>query len=142
MAFLTTHQPRFLWVSLLDSDEHAHRKEWDGYLSAIDQYSVWMEELQQTVDDLGLTEQTTIILTTDHGRGRGPFWHSHGRLPAGRHMFLAATGPWVGVSGTVVPEQTVRQADVRPTIERLLGLEPTPCDQSGCGTPIPGLVPR
>lgn len=141
LEHLRTHRPRFLWISLLDTDERAHQDDWPGYLDAIDRSDRLLAELVQTVGDLGLTEQTTIILTTDHGRGRGPLWTTHGSLPAARHMWLAATGPWVQLSGTIAGG-TLGQADVRPTVERLLGLEPSPCDAEGCGEPIPEIVPR
>lgn len=142
VAHLTTRRPRFLWISLLDSDEHAHADQHDAYLEAIRQYDRFIVVLQDAVEDLGLTEQTTIILTTDHGRGRGPLWTSHGKLPGARQMFLAATGPWVGLSGPVSGGPTIHQADVRPTIEHLLGLSPTPCTADGCGVVIPELTPQ
>ncbi|MFT5684509.1 MAG: membrane-anchored protein YejM (alkaline phosphatase superfamily) [Myxococcota bacterium] len=142
VTYFERYTPRFLWISFLDSDEHAHRDQHDEYLTAIQQYDRFLTTLQQTIAALGLTETTTIILTTDHGRGRGPFWTSHGHLPGARQMFLAATGPWVGLSGPISGGLTLHQADVRPTIERLLGLTPTPCEATGCGAPIPELTPR
>jgi membrane-anchored protein YejM (alkaline phosphatase superfamily) len=142
LRHLEEHQPRFMWVSLLDSDEHAHQGQHDEYITAIQRYDRFLVTLQAKVAALGLAETTTIILTTDHGRGRGPLWTTHGILPGAREMFLAATGPFVGLSGPVAGGATIHQADVRPTIERLLGLTPTPCEAPGCGSPIPELTPR
>ena len=142
MRYLEGYRPRFLWISLLDTDEFAHRDQREGYDLSLEQIDQWLVVLQEKLVEMGVAEQTTIILTTDHGRGRGPFWTSHGSIPAATQMWLAATGPWVGMSGVVSGGPRIHQADVRPTIEALLGLPPTPCEADGCGQVIPEIASR
>ena len=63
-----------------------------------------------------------MLITADHGRSRAD-WRTHGlTAPGSRDLFIAAIGPLV--RGGTAPG--ANQRDVRPTIERLLGLCPQP----------------
>jgi hypothetical protein len=140
LTYLEEERPRLLWISLLDPDERAHAREKAGYLEALGAADAVLARLDETLTRMpGYGEHTTVLVTTDHGRGEGPFWTSHSRFDVSRAIFLGARGPLtrpVGVSASEA--EPLEQADVRPTIERLLGLCPTSC--AGCGAPIPEVV--
>jgi hypothetical protein len=125
-------RPRFLWISLNDADEWAHRGSKDNYQNTLRRYDRWFDELVTRVRALeGYGEHTTIIVTTDHGRGEGDDWTSHDSShPASQRAFAFALGP-----GTGQPRER-RDAGhraLRPTIEALLGLR--------SAAPLPGVVP-
>lgn len=149
MLYLKKHQPRFLYIALNDSDDWAHFNNHPRYLEALGQYDRWLGELLDYLKRSGAYgENTTLIVTTDHGRGKGKEWTSHGlRQPSSRHVWLFAAGPGTRAfhadtgaeSGPGWPPaaHTTRylsHLDIRPTIEAALGLKPQACYR--CGHPI------
>lgn len=77
---------------------------------------------------------TTLLVTTDHGRGDGGLWRYHGlRYPESRWGWLFAIGP-----NTRRAEQDAKprysHVSIRPTIEVIFGLKPLSCML--CGEPI------
>jgi hypothetical protein len=121
MASLRAHRPRLLYIGLLDSDEWAHRGDRDRYVATLHQYDRYLCELDETLSQLGLQARTTVIVTTDHGRGPGANWHSHGAYPEAREVFFAFIGPRF----RALPAMRATHARIRPTIEWILGLYPT-----------------
>lgn len=125
LAHLEQHRPRFLYLSLLDVDEHAHARDRAAMQQALRESDRVLARIFAWVDALPADERarTTIIVTTDHGRGPGPFWFDHrSAFPQAREIFMAIVGT---TPSTAKSATSVTQADVRPTIEALLGLAPT-----------------
>jgi hypothetical protein len=126
-------RPRFLWISLNDADEWAHRGSQDSYLRTLHRYDRWFDELVtriRSLDDYG--ENTTLIVTTDHGRGAGGDWTSHGAgYPMAKQAFAFALGPGTGRARA---QCDAGHRALRPTIEALLGLREA--------APLPGVLPK
>lgn len=123
MEYLKEKCPRFMWISLVDSDEFAHEGDYPAYVSAMKNYDDYLDQLMtqlKTMGDYGT--QTTVIVTTDHSRGAGPLWRGHGITKnSEKKVFLFATGRNVterGHSG-----KKGNHLMLRPTIEGLLGLD-------------------
>lgn len=133
LAFWRTERPRFMHLALLDMDEFAHRRDVGGTLAALHAADDVIGSLADELKALPDAERrlTTILITADHGRGPGRLWPAHGAYAASRDLFLLAIGDAV-VGG----EQRVEQVDVRPTIERLFGLNP----EAGQGRAIEAIV--
>jgi len=123
LAHLSEHEPRFLWIALGDADEWAHEGDLDGYMAAARASDATLTSLVSTLAGLDLWDDTTLIVTTDHGRGPGPFWTSHSRWDTASGVWLMAHGPEVQRAGRVHggPDRTL--AGLRPSVEWLLGLE-------------------
>ena len=72
-------------------------------------------------------DRTTLIITTDHGRGHGPKeWLKHGAgeaLAGCEAIWIAMIGPGVPARGEIVSEDPVRQSDIAATASRILGLD-------------------
>jgi hypothetical protein len=139
LSHLSRERPRFLYIGLLDTDQWAHAGERDRYLDAARAADRLFERIDTALEAMPakVREQTTIIVTSDHGRGNGPLWIAHSRFDAARHVWLAARGPWVARAGLTRPTRTdVQHADIRPTVERLFGLCPTACEGASCGRVI------
>lgn len=122
-AFWQAHHPRFLHLAFLDTDEWAHQGLRPEYERALREVDARVAEVLRWVAALPPEEAklTTVILSADHGRGRGGKWTEHGFFhPGSGEIFVIAVGPLVARGES--PE--VDQRDVRPTVERLFGLCP------------------
>lgn len=137
LRYLKKHRPRFLFISLNDSDEWAHAEDYPKYLATLRQYDEWIQELNETLKSMGEYGANTLLLvTTDHGRGSGGNWGRHGILyPDSKYFWLY--GNRRGIQ-PVTPGQ-YSQANIRPTIETYLGLQPRQC--WGCPGPIQEVLP-
>jgi predicted AlkP superfamily pyrophosphatase or phosphodiesterase len=140
VAHWNQQKPRFLQISLLDTDEWAHagfREEYEAALLAAD---AQIAHLLALVDALPDEERslTTVLITSDHGRGHSN-WREHGFFELGsRDIFLAAFGETVLHSA--FDEKEVLQVDVRPTIERLFGFCTNERRVGGGGRPIEAIT--
>jgi arylsulfatase A-like enzyme len=133
LAWLESAGERFfLWVHLYDP--HADHKPpapfdsrfEDLYLGEIAYADAQVARLIQALAQYG-DDRTLIAVTSDHGESRGEHGEStHGLslYEATQHVPLILSG--VGLPrGASVPE-TVRLADVAPTLLRIAGLDPLP----------------
>jgi hypothetical protein len=141
LAHLKTTWPPLLWVALLDTDEWAHRDDRKRTNEALADSDRYLAELLQLLKNAP-TEQrrpTTILISTDHGRGPGEEWPHHGSRNGSERVFIIAHGPQVTAS-TSSSLGPLTLADLRPTIERLLGVCSAPCTAEGCGRVIPEVL--
>jgi hypothetical protein len=138
MRYLKLHRPRFMYIGLDDPDERGHRQEYPEYLASLRQSDQWLQQLDATLAQLGdYGRNTTLIVTTDHGRGDGLLWGEHLFLfPGSENIWMLAKGPMVQKGGTF--HQTYSHLDIRPTIEALMDLLPHTCQ--GCGQVIQEIV--
>lgn len=128
-AYWQAHHPRFLHLAFLDTDEWAHLGLRTEYEQALRDTDARIMEVLQWVADLPPEEAalTTVLLSSDHGRGRAD-WTSHGLLyPGSSEIFVAAIGPLVKRGKST----RVDQRDLRPTVQRLFGLCPARVNEDG-----------
>jgi hypothetical protein len=128
--YLERHRPRFLYLSFLDADEHAHANRYRDYTDSLLRYDAWIKELRRVLDTMGdYGANTSIVITTDHGRGKGALWFMHGRRIRSAFRTWAAVIPsrriLEGARAHPRVSENFSQVDIRPTLEKLLGLEPT-----------------
>lgn len=137
IAHLVAHRPRFLWVSLGDTDEWAHRSDYRGYLEALRFADRFVEEVALHLEEMGdYGERTAILVTTDHGRDES--FHAHGG-PASGQVWLLARGGGVPRRGAVGTQQRRYLRDLAPTVQALLDMPVRGC--GGCGEVIAELAP-
>ena len=108
MRHLAARRPRFLHLALNDSDEWAHQGDLERYRATLRRYDEWLDTLLAWLDGAGdYGRRTTVIVTTDHGRGAGRRWPRHGAGdPQARFIWLFARGP--GVSPGVAKSLNTR----------------------------------
>ncbi|MBA2403309.1 MAG: sulfatase-like hydrolase/transferase [Bdellovibrionales bacterium] len=125
MHYLKKHCPRVLYISLVDSDEFGHEGDYPNYVRSLRQYDQYLDQMVKTLQEMGeYGKQTTVIVTTDHSRGPGPLWIGHANTPnSEKNVFLYARGR--GVKATGRSRARASHANIRPTIEYLMGLTPT-----------------
>ncbi len=136
LEWLRTRDPRVLYIAFNDTDDQAHPRRYDGVLDALHGLDDFLRELWQTVESLpAYRGRTTLVLTTDHGRGRtGRDWTDHGaEVPGARDIWLAVIGPRTPARGDVSGSAT--QAQVAATLLAALGL-PAGHWQPGAAGPV------
>ena len=124
--YLLKNRPRLMWIGLGQSDDWAHARRYDlvlDYLHFTDKRlaDLW-NTLQSTEPYRG---RTTLIITTDHGRGRTPAdWAEHDYGIQGcQDIFIAMVGPDTPATGEAQNVQDAHQGDVAATILSQLGLD-------------------
>lgn len=122
LSWLMHFHPVLLHIGYGETDVDAHSGHYDRYIEMLTLTDRMLSDVWHTIQrDPALRGTTALIVTTDHGRGAtSTDWSDHGEsvTNAARWWFLAA-GAGVAPRGSV-PDPMV-QAQVAPTILRLLG---------------------
>ncbi|MFM7842750.1 MAG: alkaline phosphatase family protein [Planctomycetota bacterium] len=120
---LQRHQPRVLYIGLGETDEWAHGRRYDLYLESARKADRFLQELWnwlQAHDQY--RNQTTLIVTTDHGRGaQRENWTDHGKnIATAEFIWIGLLGPDVKALG-VRQSLPTTQSQVAATIAAALG---------------------
>lgn len=140
LAYLKEHQPRVLWLGLGQSDDWAHARRYDRLLDYLHLADQMIEELWTTLQSLPRYRgRTTLIVTTDHGRGRLPAdWSEHDvGIEGSQDIWIAVIGPDTPARGEVAGQAGVTQSDIAATMLQYLGLDHRDFNPDA-GPPIPG----
>ncbi|MDE2218940.1 MAG: alkaline phosphatase family protein, partial [Gammaproteobacteria bacterium] len=80
LKHLQTHRPRVMFVGYGDTDNWAHTGRYDLVLETAHNFDAAVARLWNSMQSRPeYRDQTTFIITTDHGRGHGPVeWKEHG----------------------------------------------------------------
>ncbi len=129
LAVLAEQRPRFAFIALGDTDEHAHASDYDGYLQALHHNDELIGRLRELARSWTLAgEPTTVLVTTDHGRSHD--FHDHGSdHPESAEVWLVGEG--AGLTPRARLSKTARLADVAPTIASLAGVPFAPRAEGG-----------
>lgn len=120
---MQTTAPRVVYLMLGETDEWAHLNNYVQYLDAARRADRFIERLWNTAQSMpAYKDTTTILITTDHGRGATTKdWSDHGKdVPAAERTWMAAIGPSVPALG-VRKNLTVTTAQFAATIGAVLG---------------------
>lgn len=120
--YVRLYKPRVLYVSLGETDDWAHEGRYDLYLDAAHRNDEYIRELWTLLQSIPeYRNNTTLILTTDHGRGDDRIsWKSHGKDIADcQFIWMAVMGPNVNARAQK-PEQ-VTQSQIAATVAAATG---------------------
>ncbi|WP_192350864.1 alkaline phosphatase family protein [Algoriphagus sp. Y33] len=126
MAALKNKKPRVLYVSYGETDDWAHGNQYDQYIWSAKQTDAYIKEIWDFVQsDPQYKDKTTMIITTDHGRGISKTsWRSHGSsVPEAGEIWMAAIGPDTPAGGEMKSQGQWHSSMVARTIFQLLGME-------------------
>jgi hypothetical protein len=125
MEHLKQHRPRLLYVAYGETDDFGHDGDYQQYLHAARRTDAFIEALWTFVQsDSQYRDTTTLLITTDHGRGAGDEWTSHGTdIEGARDIWIAALGPDTPPRGEVTTNCEWYQNQVASTVAALLGLD-------------------
>jgi hypothetical protein len=123
LEHLRSARPRVLYVGLGDTDEWAHAGRYDHYLDAAHRFDRFVGELWQELQRTeGYRGRTSLVITTDHGRGAGADWKHHGaKVRGAQNIWIAVLGPHTSALGERASTGPVTQAQVAATVAALLG---------------------
>jgi Type I phosphodiesterase / nucleotide pyrophosphatase len=143
LEYIRRRRPRVFYLGLGDTDEYGHGGRYDLYLRAAHEAdaalkTIW-DELQSHSQYRG---STTLIVTTDHGRGDPPRgWRGHGEAVTGSDAtWLAVLGPDTPMLGERSGCAAVTQSQVAATLAAFLG-EDYRAEIPGAGAPITEVLP-
>lgn len=121
LELVRTQQPRVLFVGYGETDEWAHARRYDLTLRSARQVDAFIAQLWSTMQSMPqYRDSTTFIITTDHGRGDGARWTSHGKdVTNAEWIWMAVIGPDTPARGEARASFT--QAQVAATLAALLG---------------------
>ncbi|HEX6277610.1 MAG TPA: alkaline phosphatase family protein [Polyangiaceae bacterium] len=121
VRYLELERPRFLFVSLGEPDEYAHRGDYAGYLRALRRADLAIGAISRALHEHARQGSRTVLLVTaDHGRASD--FVNHGRKhPESARVWLMAWGTEVS-SKPFVPAGASYLADLAPTLRALFGL--------------------
>lgn len=157
MEYLKAQRPRFLHLSLQNADRAAHGGNYDDYAYALRSTDSYIRRIWEWVqNDPGYRDQTTLIVTTDHGRGAASLelWRTHGTpgykpvkdgennpTEGDQYSWLAVIGPDTPALGLRRDAPTIELAQAASTIAALLqeSFPTDPVDRTA-SPPIPDLI--
>jgi len=137
LEHLRLRKPKLLYIALGEADDFAHLGQYDQYLAAIHRSDQFIADLwQELQNDPYYRDQTTLLISTDHGRGEAAQWRSHGKSAAvpgykgpvpqiagSEHIWLAAMGPDIPATGLIRTTGSWQQGQMAATMAAVLGFD-------------------
>jgi hypothetical protein len=126
METMKKHKPRVTYIAYGETDDWAHDNEYDQYIWSAKQTDAYIKEIWEFIQsDPQYKDKTTLIITTDHGRGTNKTsWRSHGAsVPVAGEIWIAAIGPDTPASGEMKNQGQWQSAMIARTIFQFLGME-------------------
>ncbi len=144
MEYIKRNKPRVVYIAYGETDDFAHDGDYSAYLKSARQTDQFIQSIWTYIQETPhYKDKTTLIITTDHGRGTMPLenWKSHGSSINGAgQIWLAAIGPQTPAVGEVKDSMQLYQSQVAKTVASSLGIDyvndPTP------GEVVHGMINR
>lgn len=121
---LQKHHPRVMFMGFGETDNWAHSGRYDLVLEAAHTFDSYVAALWSRMQSMPeYKDQTTFIVTADHGRGHGLVdWKDHGVDQKGsENIWMAIIGPDTPARGERHNIAAVTQSQIAATIAALLG---------------------
>lgn len=137
LDYVKAEKPRAMYLAFAETDEWAHELRYDYYLFSAHNVDRFVRDLWETCQRIPqYRNTTTIIFTTDHGRGDGKEWTSHGEKTVGAEFIWAAIlGPDTPPLGERTDCGQITQSQMAATIAAALG-EDFPAAHPRAAAPI------
>ncbi|MFN3839377.1 MAG: alkaline phosphatase family protein [Cyclobacteriaceae bacterium] len=126
MEYIKKNKPRVMYFAFDETDDFAHGGEYAAYLNAAHYTDRFIGELWNYLQsDDQYRNKTTILITTDHGRGTdAESWKHHGiKIPEADQIWMAVIGPDTKPMGEVKASGQLFQKQIAKTMAAFLGLE-------------------
>ncbi|HEX7860631.1 MAG TPA: sulfatase-like hydrolase/transferase [Verrucomicrobiae bacterium] len=133
LEYLAQEKPKIMYLALGETDDWAHDRRYDRYADYANYFDFALRRLWTTLQSSRKYRgKSTLIVTTDHGRGRTPRdWTSHGKdVPGANEAWLAIFGPDIQKIGEAksAPQQSL--SNIAATILQLLQINPHEYDRN------------
>lgn len=131
MEYISEHKPRVVFLGFGETDEAAHDGRYDLYLEKAAEADRMIAKLWHWVQTTGgYKNNTTFIITTDHGRGNTKKnWSNHGTFVSGSSQtWLALLGPAIEPLGESTDEAQLYQKQIASAIAGSVGMQFPPAN--------------
>jgi phosphopentomutase len=116
-----------MFIGFDETDDYGHAGKYDRYLLTAHQSDKVIGELWNWLQSQDqYKDQTTLILTCDHGRGASAnnMWHHHGgKTPGSDQTWIAIIGPDTPGLGEISVPGQIYNSQVAMTIANLLKIK-------------------
>ena len=126
MTYLKARKPKVLFLSFDETDAQGHAGRYDRLLDSAHKNDAFVKELWETIQTMPeYRGRTSLIVTTDHGRGPQPIeWKNHGAKVVGaEYVWAGFLGPRVAAKGERSNSGPYTQSQTAATAAALLGLD-------------------
>ena len=127
MEYMKKKHPKLMYIAYGETDDFAHDGDYESYLKSAKRADSFIAELWNFVaSDPFYKDNTTFIITTDHGRGTEPIdtWRSHGKDIVGSdQVWVIAFGKKIKPIGEVNSSEQHFTNQIAASIAKLLGIE-------------------
>lgn len=135
------NHPSLVYISYGETDDFAHQGKYDAYLKSAHATDTFIKELWDFVQaDTFYKNQTTFIISTDHGRGTEPIddWKSHGsKIVGSDQVYIISFGANVPALGEVKSAEQLYSNQMAATVAKLLEVS---FGDANTGKPIESIV--
>jgi hypothetical protein len=125
VEYMKRERPRVIFIGFDETDEHGHGGRYDEYLKSANKADKLISDLWMYIQsDPFYKDQTTLLITTDHGRGKGRnTWKNHRLLALGSgQIWFAVLGPDTPAFGEMKFRSKYYQKQVASTVAAFLGI--------------------
>lgn len=149
MEYIKFKRPKALYIAYGETDDFAHDGLYDQYILAAKRTDDFIRRLWNWVqNDPGYKDKTTLLITTDHGRGFSDLesWKHHGLFEKNgkkaytigdEEIWMAVIGPDTPADGEMSNVAEIKQSQVAATLMKFLGLNYAAGQENlRAGTPI------
>lgn len=126
MAHIRSFHPRVVHIGLGETDDWSHDKNYERVLDALSLNDDYFKELWNFLQaDPQYRGSTSIIITTDHGRGKTVSdWQDHGEdVPEAQNIWMAFISPEAAIRGEWQNAQPIYQNQAAATLSKFLGID-------------------
>jgi len=124
LDYVKSAHPRLLFVGYGETDNWAHSGRYDLVLQSAHHFDQFVRQLWDTMQAMPeYRDQTTFIITTDHGRGSVlEEWKEHGVEQKGsENIWIAMMGPDTDALGERANTTVATQSEIAATVAELVG---------------------
>lgn len=125
--YIHKEHPKVVYISYGETDDFAHDGHYGAYLKSAHTTDSFIKDLWEFVQaDPFYKDNTTFIITTDHGRGTEPLktWRSHGSdIKGADEVWLIAFGANVNTLGEIKHNEQLYSNQIAPTILSILNIK-------------------
>jgi len=126
MAHLALARPRLMYIAFDETDDWAHDGRYDRLLDAYARTDAYLKRLWTWLESQpDYRGRTHLLLTTDHGRGRGAAdWRNHGENVAGaEEVWIAFASPSMPRRGEWKSHAPLKTNQIAATVAGWLGVD-------------------
>jgi hypothetical protein len=123
--YVQQNKPRVMYIAFDETDDFAHAGMYDAYLKTAHMTDALIADLWQYLQSTPQYQnKTTLIITTDHGRGDAikEEWKHHGtKIKDAGEIWMAVLGPDTQALGELQQPGQYYQRQIATTIAAMLG---------------------